>query len=69
MFVSKCPVCKELVHVASQEFTHAIVEEEKCRFVKIIPEDTDPKTIVVRLHEVHSEEFRQMVADGSWKPN
>jgi len=66
--VSTCPVCKRLVDMARQNFVHAIVDRGSCKLVMKIPEDTDPQTIVVRLHEEHADEFKRMVASGSWSP-
>jgi hypothetical protein len=66
--VSNCPVCDKPVDAARQQFMHALVEGQTCRLIHKIPDGTDPKTIVARLHDSHADEFKRMVANGKWTP-
>jgi hypothetical protein len=68
MNLSKCPVCKRLVKEPSEDYFNVIVEGKTAYGGKENSKNTDPKAIIVGVHEGHEEQFMGMVADGSWKP-
>jgi hypothetical protein len=67
--VSKCPVCEEYVYVDHENSLNAVVDGQRCEFIKAIPKDTDPRTIIVRVHAHHAEEFKRRLSDGRWTPD
>jgi hypothetical protein len=67
--VSRCPACERHVYVAHENSLNAVVDGKRCEFIKAIPKETDPRTIIVRVHEDHAEEFKRMVSAGRWTPD
>ena len=66
--VGRCPVCKEFVDEAHQNFNYVTVEGKSCRIEMKRPDKADSKAVIVVVHEQHADQFARMVQDGSWSP-
>jgi hypothetical protein len=59
--MSKCPVCSNLIHVATEQFKFVVVEGRFCRVFEKAPTGG----VCYLIHEQHVQEFERRIAKGS----